>query len=324
MNFVREMLEGAPSTIEYQANQLSGSLTDLQHNRVTGAIHVDATDEWGSAIKRTIVLREGLLVYAGRSIPTPQDFVSELSNYLEISVIDTVLKFAAKRSSVQQLLATMVQIEVLQWSDIVAGMRKQAIAVLKELLASSGRMTFMPDETAFDLRYDAKTSWFTIDALLLEIALSNKGETAPTTTSTAKAQEPAATKPETYQALDRRPTILCVDDSPIARALIKRTLSKDYWIKTCSSAADALSYLHQDGTDVGLMLLDLTMPDMDGLELCRTIRKIEKFRGMPIIMLTARDGMMSRMRGHLAGTTDYLAKPVKPAELIAAVAQYAI
>ncbi|MEO0948030.1 MAG: response regulator [Cyanobacteria bacterium J06641_5] len=322
MKFVGAMLEEAPSAIEYRTNQLSGSLADLQHDRISGAVYFDAVDESGVAIQRTLVLREGALVYAGPAIPTPQEFVRELSNYLEIGVIDTVLKFAAKRSSVQQILATMVQIEVLQWPDIVAGMRKQAIAILKELLTSSGRMTVVPDASTFDLRYDAKASWFSIDALLLEIALSDKGEAIPRSTATA---EPISAKPGSYdEALERRPTILCVDDSPIARALIKRTLGKSYQIKTCSSAADALNYLHQGKGEISLMLLDLTMPDIDGLELCRMIRKTEKFKGLPIIMLTARDGMMSRMRGHLAGTTDYLAKPVKPAELIAAVAQYAI
>ena len=322
MKFAREMSDKAQSVAEYKTNQLSSLLVELQYRKANGVVSLEAANEYGVAIQRAIVLREGAILYAGPAVPTPREFVIELSAYVKISVIETVLRFAEKRSSIQQLLATMVQIDVLQWSDILQGMRKQAVAVLEELLVSSGTMTLLPPEAAgsFDLCYDAQTSWFTTDTLLLEIALS---KTKATAVKLEKEKAPVVPAARISEKLERRPTILIVDDSPIAQALVKRALGKSYRIAACSNAIDALNYLHKDG-NVDLMLLDLTMPDMDGLELCRTIRKMERFKGLPIIMLTARDGMVSRVRGHIAGTTDYLAKPIQAAKLVEAVAQYAI
>ena len=116
------------------------------------------------------------------------------------------------------------------------------------------------------------------------------------------------------------PLILSVDDSPIVQIAIKRALSNRYNVFLASKATEALTILNQK--PIQLLLLDLTMPDTDGLEFCKTIRKIPKFRDLPIIMVTARDGLVDKMKGHIAGTNKYLTKPFKPEELVAMVDKY--
>lgn len=116
------------------------------------------------------------------------------------------------------------------------------------------------------------------------------------------------------------PTVLSVDDSPIIQTTIKRALKEKYNVLLAGKATEALKILNQQ--PVKLLLLDLTMPDVDGLEFCKTIRKIPKFQDLPIIMVTARDGLMNKMKGHIAGTSKYLTKPFSPEQLREVVHEY--
>ena len=116
------------------------------------------------------------------------------------------------------------------------------------------------------------------------------------------------------------PIVLSVDDSPIVQISIKRALSGHYNIMLASQAAEALKILNQ--YSVELLLLDLTMPDVDGLDFCKMIRKIPKFHDLPIIMVTARDGLINKMKGQIAGTNRYITKPFKPEELLEIVNKY--
>ncbi|MEL6927599.1 MAG: response regulator, partial [Cyanobacteria bacterium J06600_6] len=116
------------------------------------------------------------------------------------------------------------------------------------------------------------------------------------------------------------PIVLSVDDSAIIQTTIKRALQADYNVLLAQKAEEALKILHE--VEVELMLLDLTMPDVDGLEFCKTIRAIPKFQNLPIVMVTARDGLVNKMKGHFAGTDKYLTKPFKADELQKVVYQY--
>ncbi|MEO1673051.1 MAG: response regulator, partial [Cyanobacteria bacterium J06631_2] len=126
----------------------------------------------------------------------------------------------------------------------------------------------------------------------------------------------AINSPQSEQNL---PTVLSVDDSAIIQTTIKRALQNDYNVLLADKAADALDILKE--VQVELMLLDLTMPDVDGLEFCKTIRAIPQFRDLPIVMVTARDGLVNKMKGHIAGTSKYLTKPFKADELREVVRQ---
>ena len=122
------------------------------------------------------------------------------------------------------------------------------------------------------------------------------------------------TKPENLA------TILSVDDSPIVQATIKKALSDRYNLLLANNALDALNILREQSVD--LLLLDVTMPGIDGLEMCRTVRSIPKFRGLPIVMLTARDGRVDKLKGQIAGTTQYLTKPFDAEKLLEIARKY--
>ncbi|PLS67864.1 MAG: hypothetical protein CV045_11150 [Cyanobacteria bacterium M5B4] len=116
------------------------------------------------------------------------------------------------------------------------------------------------------------------------------------------------------------PVILSVDDSPIVQTMIRRSLCESYEVVSAGSAMEALGILNR--RDVDLILLDVTMPEIDGFEFCRTIRKISRFKDTPVIMLTAKDGLIDRAKGHLAGTNRYLTKPINSEELLEAIREY--
>lgn len=116
------------------------------------------------------------------------------------------------------------------------------------------------------------------------------------------------------------PTILSVDDSPVVQTMIKRAIGDSYNLLLATNAMDALNLLNRENID--LLLLDVTMPDIDGLELCRTIRKINKFRNLPVIMLTAKDGMFNKIKGQMAGSTHYLTKPIERQKLMEVLGKY--
>lgn len=103
------------------------------------------------------------------------------------------------------------------------------------------------------------------------------------------------------------PTILSIDDSPVIQTMIKRALSDRYQVLLASNAADGLSLLNNN--NVALLLLDVSMPDVDGLELCRQVRSMSQFCNLPIVMLTARDRFVDKAKGQIAGANQYLIKP---------------
>ncbi|WP_404790261.1 response regulator [Altericista sp. CCNU0014] len=117
-----------------------------------------------------------------------------------------------------------------------------------------------------------------------------------------------------------RPVLLSVDDSPIVQVSIQRAISDRYEVLCAKSAVEALNLLNKH--KVELLLLDVTMPDIDGLELCRTIRNIGKFRDLPVIMLTAKDGLIDKVKGQFAGSTHYMTKPVDREKLLPVLEKY--
>jgi two-component system alkaline phosphatase synthesis response regulator PhoP len=112
--------------------------------------------------------------------------------------------------------------------------------------------------------------------------------------------------------------ILVVEDDPDISALVARYLDKAGFIsERAASGGDALTAIAARPPD--LMILDLMLPQVDGLEVCRVIRGNEATAGLPIIMLTARADESERIVGLELGADDYLAKPFSPNELVARV-----
>ncbi|MAE88307.1 MAG: response regulator [Pelagibaca sp.] len=104
---------------------------------------------------------------------------------------------------------------------------------------------------------------------------------------------------------------IAVDDSEIARELIKATLA-DFGYHDVSSFGnpkEALESMSASEVAADLVLLDVMMPEMDGVELCARIRALDKWRDVPIVMLTSREDKSTLSRAFMAGANDYLTKP---------------
>lgn len=112
--------------------------------------------------------------------------------------------------------------------------------------------------------------------------------------------------------------ILIVEDHQDIAQLVHRYVTKaGYTADVVGSGDLALEYVGARVPD--LMVLDLMLPGVDGLEVCRRIRSSAPTRTMPIIMLTARAGEADRIHGLEVGADDYVTKPFSPSELVARV-----
>lgn len=110
-------------------------------------------------------------------------------------------------------------------------------------------------------------------------------------------------------------TILVVEDEPKITELLKLYLERDgYQVVTASSGELALATFHEKAPE--LVLLDINLPEVNGLEVCRQIRRESD---LPIIMLTARDEEADKLIGLELGADDYITKPFSPREVIARV-----
>lgn len=106
---------------------------------------------------------------------------------------------------------------------------------------------------------------------------------------------------------DNRPTVLVAEDNPDMLAFVVRQLSKDYTVLTATNGAEALRVL--DGNYVNLMISDVVMPVMDGFELCKTIKSDLNYSHIPIILLTAKTNIQSKIEGMELGADAYIEKP---------------
>lgn len=111
----------------------------------------------------------------------------------------------------------------------------------------------------------------------------------------------------------QQPTILAVDDSPLMQEMIKEALAQDYNVLVADSAEGALSLLYHQ--PITMLLLDVCMPGIDGLELCRTLRSLPEFRDLPIMLVTGKDRVFDKVQGRLAGANEYLTKPFNAEQL---------
>src|ERR1700737_3139067 len=119
------------------------------------------------------------------------------------------------------------------------------------------------------------------------------------------------------------PTVLVVDDSPTVRKIVQMTSQREH-IRG-NTASDGLSALTSVADEIpAVILLDIQLPRMDGYHICQIIRKHLQFRQIPIIMLSGKDGMFDKMRGKLAGSTEYLTKPFDSFELVQTVKKHLV
>jgi two-component system chemotaxis response regulator CheY len=109
--------------------------------------------------------------------------------------------------------------------------------------------------------------------------------------------------------------VLAVDDSPAMRDLVKVTLTQaGFSVAQAADGQEALT-LARDG-EYEIVLADVNMPNMDGIELIRALRADSRYRLTPILMLTTESSAEKRREGKAAGATGWIVKPFEPARLI--------
>src|ERR1700722_12214407 len=112
-----------------------------------------------------------------------------------------------------------------------------------------------------------------------------------------------------------KPRILVVDDEPEAVELVEFNLKQSgYTVTTASDGAEALKKARSQTPD--LIVLDVMLPEMDGFEICKTLRLEAAPASTPILMLTAKAAEIDRVLGLELGADDYLTKPFSPRELL--------
>ncbi len=109
--------------------------------------------------------------------------------------------------------------------------------------------------------------------------------------------------------------IMTVDDSSSIRAMVRMTLeSVGYDVEEAEDGVDALEKLNNNTID--MMISDLNMPRMNGLELCRQVRALESHKFIPIIMLTTESIASTKLEGKEAGATGWIVKPFRQEQLL--------
>ncbi len=117
------------------------------------------------------------------------------------------------------------------------------------------------------------------------------------------------------------PLVLVVDDSPTIRKIVEVTLRRERI--NVLGVGDGLSALAALADKQPLLvLLDITLPGMDGYQICQVIKQRPATKHIPVVMLSGRDGFFDKVRGKLVGSTQYVTKPFDPAALVKAVTRH--
>lgn len=146
--------------------------------------------------------------------------------------------------------------------------------------------------------------------------------------SSAIVQHAARAAESASRFLDSTPTLppafhaLVVDESPAVRQQLEWVLSElGGDADSVETGEQALAMLQSGGYD--MVFLDVVLPGADGYQICKTIKRNPRHKGLPVVMLTSRSSHFDKVRGSLAGCDTYLTKPAELGDLQRVVARYA-
>ncbi|MBN1968285.1 MAG: response regulator [Candidatus Delongbacteria bacterium] len=113
-------------------------------------------------------------------------------------------------------------------------------------------------------------------------------------------------------------SVLIVDDNLTNIQVLGEILKKsNYFVNIAMSGGEALQFLEYEKVEI--ILLDIMMPDLDGYEVCRRLKKDNRFKHIPVIFLTAKNQTEDIIKGFEVGAVDYVTKPYNKLELLARV-----
>lgn len=118
-------------------------------------------------------------------------------------------------------------------------------------------------------------------------------------------------------------TIFVTDDSPTARASISYVLKENgYSVMLAENGVDAVNKIKETDDPIDLFLCDVNMPQMDGITLVGEIRKIQKCKFTPVLMLTTESQETKKMEAKNAGASGWIVKPFEPEQLVGLVNRF--
>jgi two-component system chemotaxis response regulator CheY len=121
----------------------------------------------------------------------------------------------------------------------------------------------------------------------------------------------------------RNKLILAVDDSRTVRASLKYTLTKNnYQVEVAEDGQDGLEVLQSLKTKPAMIISDINMPQMDGITFIKEVKKNNKFKYIPVLVLTTESQQSKKMEGKKAGAAGWLVKPFKPEQLLGVVKKF--
>ena len=147
----------------------------------------------------------------------------------------------------------------------------------------------------------------------VDIVVDDKSSTQ----TTSLPQETLENRLAQIDTKDNKRTILVVDDNEDMRSFLSNILGSDYRIIKAADGKEALATIEKDMPDV--VITDLMMPNMDGLELTAHIKRSQDLSHIPVILLTAKSAIESRLEAMKEGADDYVTKPFEPEYLRARV-----
>jgi CheY-like chemotaxis protein len=147
------------------------------------------------------------------------------------------------------------------------------------------------------------------------------GEATIETTQRELEKTEASLSQKVEKQKDGGKVILIVDDSPTIRKLISIKLEKSgYKVMQANDGIEALAIIKKVVPD--LILLDITMPNLDGYQVCKMIRSNESTKDVPVVIISGKDGFFDKVRGQMAGSTGYITKPFGPETLMSVIKTY--
>jgi len=162
---------------------------------------------------------------------------------------------------------------------------------------------------------DVETPVVSIDTPIVEMSVESQPQLQPTPKPAEAFEAPISQKKDTGKV------VMVVDDSPTVRKLVSLKLEKfGHSVISAVDGMDALAKMSEETPD--LILLDITMPRLDGYQLCKLIKGNESTKHVPVVMLSGKDGFFDKIRGRMAGASTYLTKPFEPEVLLQTVNDY--
>ncbi|MCF2145018.1 response regulator [Desmonostoc muscorum LEGE 12446] len=185
----------------------------------------------------------------------------------------------------------------------------------------------------FSVRVGANSQTLTVSPVQPSQFL-RKNQPQPETKTTQKSPRPyngnkPGTSDNTSQQVVQPPTqkkvytIFCIDDSPAVLSTIQSYLDEQtFSVIGVSDSFKALMQIIRTKPDI--ILLDISMPHLDGYELCSLLRKHSHFKNTPVIMVSAKSGLIDRAKAKLVGASGYLAKPFTQGDLLKVIFKHIV